>query len=434
MVDKQKKNLSSRVISSIIEERAKECCPADDHLERRLFTQLAPAVYSMACQTLRDCQARQIERLYFVARDGIGLRDAFDHLLEAHPDFAGCPMTLSNLDCSRASTICARYKGLDDLATVVTNVREYCGTLTYENLMIAWNIDQGRFAYPVRQERVLNCDGDVEKLFEGDREFASAFDQALETNRQLLTAYLEQEGVLTSNCALVDVGWFGTIQRNILELESANDISGYYVGTMKKYHLRSFHGCIFDPGDFRTKSIVKAAPLLETILTPARSQSTDSYRYEQGVYYPVYKPGPEGNERVHNARKQALERYFETYLALSRDYPGCDEKLASDSADRLFRLMCFPDKAFVKEMENFQFDFGWGQEKKHHLVSPVMRNEFWRPLVLLNRLRHEPWLFGTLKSSHLGMLSWPLVFLLGINQKILILLVNWFDKKTSRVK
>lgn len=434
MMDKQKNNLSSRAICSIIEERAEACYPAGDYLERRLFTQLAPAVYSMAYQTLRDCQARQIERLYFVARDGIGLRDAFDHLLEAHPDFAGCSMTLSNLDCSRASTICARYKGLDDLATVVTNVREYCGTLSYENLMIAWNIDQGKFAFPVRQERVLDCDGDVERLFEGDREFASAFDQTLETNRELLKAYLEQEGVLTSNCALVDVGWFGTIQRNIRELESANDISGYYVGTMKKYDLRNFHGCIFDPGDFRTKSIVKAAPLLETLLTPVRSQSTDSYRHEQGVYFPVYKPGPEGNERVNYARKQALERYFETYSELSRDYPGCEEKLATDSAGRLFRLMCFPDQAFVREMENLQFDFGWGPEIKHPLVSPVKRSEFWHPLVLLKRLRHEPWLFGTLKSSHLGILSWPLVWLLGINQRILTNLVNWFDRTTRKVR
>ena len=122
-----------------------------------------------------------------------------------------------------------------------------------------------------------------------ERRNASAGDLAI--------AYLEQEGVLTSDpAAFVDIGWHGTMQNAILLLcrhkGVVKPVQGFYVGTFADpvgadplYRASGFLVDHDDPPHVR--SIVRASPSLIELLHGASHGSVEGYEVANGRIDPV---------------------------------------------------------------------------------------------------------------------------------------------------
>ena len=119
-----------------------------------------------------------------------------------------------------------------------------------------------------------------------------------QVERQLLTRYLRQEGVLdTGRIALVDIGWNGTIQKALAAsavLEQLPlDMHGYYLGTLPpiahELNGSTTAGFLFDCGtpSTHTNAVLELRQLVEFICTTTRG-SLRGFRADGERVLPVH--------------------------------------------------------------------------------------------------------------------------------------------------
>lgn len=393
-------------------------------LERTLMTGAAPGLYAMAYKILRDSRRMGLARLYFLARDAIPLQPVFDLLLARHPEFRGYTPETRILHCSRASTVCARLSLRFDAQTVLRTALERFTALNVDNLLSAWNIDPAEVG--VLQglggaENEIDARQLAEQL-EANSDFRRRFEEAIRCQQEMLYRYLVQEGLTKGSCALIDVGWGGTIQQHLQQLLQARGhrmmLVGFYLGTDQRLGLNHCKGYLFCESDYRTESIMRSASLTETLLSCRGIGSTSGYVMTGSRIGPVLRPASEPHLELEAARSRALERYLELFLRLTRQHAFLESELIEHGRRRYFEMVTRPDRSFVEAVEELEFQFDWGYQDSRKLVARATWREILLPGRLAAKLWRNPWVFGSLKASGLGVLNRPLTWLLGIDQRI----------------
>lgn len=430
------KNMNGDIQSVIIDELIAQSMLANStkqHLITAYYKVFAPVVFSMAYKNLKDGIKLGVKNFYFLAREGIAFKIAYDLLLETHPEFQGLDVKTMVLYVSRASSICARYQGKEKLGVVIGTVYERFGFLSYDNLLNAWSIREDEFDYKPEQRPNISQPEDICVLFENEAFFRS-FERYQLRKQENLRGYLQQVGVFEQACFFVDIGWGGTIQKNIQLLEPESELLGAYIGTDARYGLNSMKGYLFNEYDPRTRIIIKSAPVLEELLSVGSVNSTLYYQQTEEGFTPVFKPGEAAASELEITRSDIFKQFAHVFKQLTRDYCLNADEMLAFAKSKLYRFVTCPDKAFIREIEDVDFELNWGDSQKYKLIKPVQKRMLLRPKAFYHHVISSPWIFATLKVSGLGMLNLPACQVMHVDPHITAKLFNGFKGLYYRLR
>lgn len=417
-IEKKLRSQPQKFLEQFHERRGKKQFGSCENLEFYLFRDLAPAVFASIYCGIRDCLSLGIRRFYFLAREGIILQKVFDSLLRQHPEFSGEDVQTSILYCSRASTICARFDPAKPALTAAEVTVERFYNISYQNLLAAWNLSPDDFGHVFVNPPQLRSVKDIQKLFKENVQFAKTFSNRILAHQKLLVTYLNQERLFEQPCALIDVGWGATIQQNLEALRPSWKPVGIYLGTDHRYGVRNIRGYLFSPADFRAGAVLKSAPLMETLLSVEDVGSTYGYEQVGDVINPLQKRAASRPSDAQVSRDSVFGKYCETFVDLTRKYCMPADTLIEYGRERIHSMVCHPQREFLEAVARLNFSFDWGDEETHNLITPLPVSLFRKPKALAKRLWEAPWLFGTLKSHHLGLFNTPLSWLLGHEERL----------------
>ncbi len=397
----------------IIEERSQSLYQPAEELDRTLFQHLSPAVFCMAYQSLRACVSLGIGRLYFLAREGITLRRVFRCLVDNHPEFAPYDFQFRTLYCSRSSTVCGQLDPSGDADQLISMVAERSSDFSIDGLFAAWNVSGSASEFGIGNPPVISSREELLDFLREHPEFCNELIHGISVERDLLIRYLDQQGVTDGPCAFVDVGWSGTIQRNVQALGLGTQIYGMYIGTNDKFEANNLRGLVFSSSDYRAGAIHKSAGLTETLLSVSDLPTTIGYEVKEGEIQPVFGGNTESNHSIAPVRDRVLNDFYPVFRDLTRKYCIPTPVLTEHARQQYFDLVRRPSRAFLKAAATLEFNFDWGREQASPLVSRISLGDYLRPRRTLSALWYSPWLFGTLKASYLGVLNRPLSWVLG---------------------
>jgi predicted HAD superfamily hydrolase len=214
----------------------------------------APSLTAFVLWILADAVKRQIRTLYFLARDGLAMYTIAKELCRAW----NLPMECRYLYCSRYALRMPLYTIDKEYATMklceymfdtrLFTVLERAGITGEDADRIAKDLDVPTGRRLTRDELKALQD----KLLNN-----AAFDKiALSKAQEALEAasgYLKQELRPSENCAIVDSGWFGTMQTCLTILtrsiygSAEKPPMGYYFGILKEMDAQygTYHCFLF---------------------------------------------------------------------------------------------------------------------------------------------------------------------------------------------
>ncbi len=419
-------------IDKLIEQAIPVSC-AKPHLVAAYYKVFAPVVFSMAYKNLKDSIKLGIKNFYFLAREGLALKVAYDLLLANHLEFQGLNINTRVLYVSRASSICARYQGKEQLGVIIDTIYERFGALSYDNLLNAWLIREGEFDYQPLKRPEINQPQDIYILFKNEA-FSSSFDRYQRKAQENLYKYLQQEGVFEQASFFVDIGWRGTIQSNIQLLISEFDILGAYLGTSTTYGLNSMKGYLFNEYDLRTNIIIKSAPILEKLLSVSSVKSTLYYQRTEKGFIPVFQPGSAEVSELEIIRDDCFKQFAPIFEQLTRDYCLYADEMINFAKNKLYCFVTRPNKYFIREVAELEFELDWGDSQKYKLIKPIQKRMLLRkPKMFYRDVISSLWIFATLKVSGLGILNFPLSQAMCLDPFIITKLSSIFKKLYYRL-
>jgi len=180
----------------------------------------------------------RVDRVYFFTREGAFFKKAYDEIARFNPYNTQNPKT-ELLAVSRRATFAASLKScsVEQLMRLWTlysqqSTRGLAVSLNLdedliERLAVAYGIEyRETIKYPWKDERI--------RSLLADETFRSHAEERIEAQKAVLVAYLTQQRFLEKGLRLiVDIGWRGSIQDNLAQLNGEIFIKGCYLGTVR---------------------------------------------------------------------------------------------------------------------------------------------------------------------------------------------------------
>lgn len=205
---------------------------------------------------LHELQEKEIQNVYFFSRDGWIMKQAFDIINHNETGIVSHYLEVSrrSLKVPLLWKDCTLEKVVQDLSAMsvikISNLLDGMGldVNQYKNVMEELDLKEDSFFY---RDTILKNPSAI-TLFERIRTDAYESSKAEYKN---VCRYLQECGI-EGRFAIVDIGWSGGMQRNLIELlETMNiiaDVSGFYMGITKYYKQQMKHkqmtmkGYVFD--------------------------------------------------------------------------------------------------------------------------------------------------------------------------------------------
>ena len=248
------------------------------------YQYLGPLMYGFVKWLNTKLIDEDFDRIYFLSREGYFIKKAFEIV---NPSFK---VPTSYLYVSRKSTIIPTALKLiegmpiNDVTRLVFTNR----SLTFSDVLNEIGMSQQEIAAFCSRFR-----------FHAEQLVPSSFPAAVEyeiktkmltyarDQRELLMKYLQQENFFSSNVALVDIGWRGSMQKALSRLVKdygRTEIHGYYLGFSKEAasdcHLHA-EGYVFSPSskEQNEELLTGFRGLMETLFMPPHG-STINYLHD----------------------------------------------------------------------------------------------------------------------------------------------------------
>ncbi len=198
--------------------------------------------------------------------------------------------------------------------------------------------------------------------------------------RELLLAYLDQQGVLAGGrIALVDIGWNGTIQKSLvaaLALEGRTQhLRGYYLGSLPPAHVElgtsTAAGFLFEGGvpAERADPVIGVRQVVEFMFTTMRG-SLRSFTRHHGTVIPVHGSFEHDAARsTHlSALREGVRQYTTDFAALRQSVAVHD--LSPDAAVRgLVRTLTTPTAEEATCIGDIEHDDGLGTARARRVAA-----------------------------------------------------------------
>lgn len=317
------------------------------------FKYLGMLIYGMCQWIHEEAELRNINSIYFIARDGFILKKAYDLIYKNEQT--------KYLYLSRRSLTVPMLRDVQSMKDILDRITYIKRKETMDTFMHKLGIDdesfidelKNKYANEFKRNDLLT--EQYEELFDDIKEqikdnAQNEFDNCL--------GYL-QNNIDDEKIIIVDLGWYGTIQKcleRILEkTDKRYDITGCYLGVIPKkdsdYELRSAKGYIYDYRDinvYNQKLIFGFNGLIESIFT-ADHGSVKKYNGMKENYVPVLEQWENDNwsiiSKIHEGALNFVKG-IKNYL----DYNG--SSISSEAAFAgLNNLLTKPS---LKDVQSFQ--------------------------------------------------------------------------------
>ena len=339
-----------------------------DPYEQIGYAVLGPMLYGFACWLEREIP--RDETIVFLAREGALLKKAFE-LISDRPSVY--------LRISRRAANMAHLKHMCSAQEVVeSNIRMTSVVCTQGNFARKYGLSDDEIRKIFQNENLAE-----DTIIRNSESMINLLNAIWPTVRKkgvnqynLLQRYLEQLHC-TEKCAVVDVGWFGTIQAS---LSAANfriagqkiQWSGFYMGVMPKkgkslYKTIKRHGYLFEEGCPQRiyESVSNSAAFFELLFLSTNGSTAAYIQGERGEIIPVLEQSENDAKTssiivsMQNAGLQFVEDIFHSYAHL---LIGQDAEIMAGNYEALARV---PSLSTLRLFRGFKCHDGY----TYNLVS-----------------------------------------------------------------
>jgi predicted HAD superfamily hydrolase len=371
-----------------------------------------PMIFAFVNWTIQQARTQGIRRLYFLSRDGQIMYQIAEQIVRA---FYADQIEVRYLYVSRQSLLFPSTTALDAEAcewilapTSLLTPRiillriNFCPEETYHLLKrhdLHHMIDTHLDAKAMPRFRKLLHD------------LAPAILARAARYRADTLGYFQQEGLFQQErCAVVDIGWSGTLQRSISRLMAMRGderpLMGFYFGlkNRKKYKQGdSLHAWFSDYT--RPRELDRATyivPMTE-LFTAADHGGVVRHQYSDGRFVPMLKQpvnvtGVEWGVRV---QQEAMLEYTRTALGLGRDALEADRTAEIDYFEENFRHFLLSPTYEEAKVYGRYMD-AEDQNESYHLPLARAYNclEFIKLAVTRRGRHHNEWRQGSMRLTN----------------------------------
>ena len=187
-------------------------------------------LYGFSLWLKNELESRKINKVYFLSRDGWILQKAFNILLfdnkfESNYLFASRRSLL--VPCIWMCDNFLEVKSLLNINSKIS-INEFCEKLGINSYHLGIpELDLNKIINQEEQENLYRKGKEI-IINNSKNEFYA------------VKKYLKEQG-FTGKVAIVDIGWFGNMQKALYSLTSNKDIMGFYVGVRKKEEIDSLN-------------------------------------------------------------------------------------------------------------------------------------------------------------------------------------------------
>lgn len=372
------------------------------------YTCLGPLLYSYVKWLVREFQKNNIDRAFFLARDGKIMLDAYKAI--------GGDTESRYLYASRRALIVPivwKHPNVHEVTSLFFKAKDdTVGSIVGK---LGLNVDK----YDEQLKRLALSKDEWLSPEQFNTGKLSAFyeeikDDIIANSKKqydLLGRYLKNSG-FTGNVAVVDIGWFGNMQRALVEVNREYDlkanITGYYIGVdpnSKTVLDNGLHanGFLFEQGRSELRKYEKAINAIVEFLFSTTHGTVLGYRQENGNVLPIlakyeYSVKGEGAERVYD-EEEAFIQIQEAALKYVRDISKLPyySKQENKPESAFANLNCFGTDPYKEDLAYFSMLRTLGSDGKYkYFAQPSCR------IMKLRKFRKEfqdtGWRVGYLKK------------------------------------
>jgi hypothetical protein len=399
---------------------------------------LGPPFLAFARLLLSASREDGASKLVFVARDGDFLMRVTEAVCNGPSDPPVSPQ-LSYLHLSRRSTALpgeVRFNRSSILRA--TEIR--AGMPTIGSLLAYYGLSQARYETLLQRHGLTAGTpldlSSIDSLL-ANAKFMDWLDADRAVQRDLLQAYLEQQGVLGQpGIALVDIGWRGAICTAL----SSAFADRFQAIPLNAYFLGYWHesGCLAAPGirirgllaDFRhSRSPREGAARylafpLEALCRANHGTVTGYRRNFDGKVEPVLAdPHDVPPDPIREEIRRGILDHVQTHVqsAASVESPAQAIDCRRDAQQRLFRLAFFPGAGEIATLRNLLHSEGHANGWQRPQIDPHPSSPWRQPRRWLTGLA-SPWRAGYVMANGGPLLSTLFVILESL---LLMLPVHW---------
>lgn len=247
---------------------------------------LGPILYSFTTWIHKKIKEDKIDKIYFLARDAKVIMETYKEIYEKEH------IPIFYIKASRKSVILASLKNIKDFNELYQKVFPLLiKVATVENLFYTLGLE--KLNYPYKDKILLNLN-ENEKT-----EIFNILKEPLEQNSSKQYEYLKRylmQNEFYGNVALVDIGWYGTIQFYFEKyIQSSNtNLFGYYYGVCNKKIFAEYQKLkrkgflINDENDYEYQIITFLNIGLFESMFLSTDASTIGYYETNGKIQPLY--------------------------------------------------------------------------------------------------------------------------------------------------
>lgn len=345
-----------------------------------------------------EVKNRGINKIFFFSRDGYLMQKAYNELDQYNPlniETCYCYFSRNSLRKSLLWACKSYEESLQYLSverfSKISEIATYYGLCEADIADILkqhnaqWTQD---LLYAKLKESQL-----VRQIYTQNRE--RIVSNSLE-QYNLITAYLQQIG-MSRKCAIVDVGWHGSMQyylEQIIDLKGIDaSIDGFYIGINPTVPIAGrANGYMFDNAESKMrKRLLCFLGVMEKLLQSTEG-STKGYRQEpSGVVVPTLEPYEYSDDKEATDRIEALQSGAIEYLN------NCGRSGLAATAKSYAPLLQFGMYPTAKDVDLFRFFYNTDGSK----VYFVPQKSIWHYSLseFVHALSNSTWKPGFMKAA-----------------------------------
>lgn len=204
-----------------------------DYFEILGYEALGPILLGFSKWLEQVAKADGIEKIFFLTREGLLLKRAYE-IYRSDYNESDCVL----LEVSRRATSIPLLVDCSSLDEIMQITRIPRGGARVGDALAAWGIKTESIRLIVKACNLNISDNIVELKEDVKQRLFEALQPELvsvaRSQRQSINTYLDKMG-FNGKIAVVDIGWFGTIQSNLQALRPNTSINGYYVAKKHNY-------------------------------------------------------------------------------------------------------------------------------------------------------------------------------------------------------
>lgn len=373
------------------------------------FSKFGPLLYGYTVWLMLKIKENDIKKVYFFSRDGFMMKRAFDSIN------ADKTVETKYVYFSRKSLRQALFwnskdfeKSLEYLSSSryisVNGILEYYGFEDKEINVLAHSLNLDLKQLYLTKE--LKYNKQIENIY------YILFDEIYEKSRNqylLLKKYLRQIE-MNGKCAIVDIGWNGSMQfylESIFDIEKeACDLKGFYLGINNLYPIKGHtYGYLYDGAkDRNRKKVLCALGVFEKLFQSLEGSSIGYYVVNNEVLPQKkqfeYLDNLECTIKIKEWQKGAMD-----FIEICNNIYVNEFDDLSDWAKPILRFGQFPS---IKDVRVFN-DFYIEDDGKQYYVSNKF---FWEYKLkeFVQDLNRSPWKTGFMKSVFIIPFPYSLIY------------------------